>query len=403
MSTLSPIRVALVDDQQLVRSGFGMLINSQPDLEVVLQAGNGIEALAGLAATAADVVLMDVRMPGMDGLETTRRLMERTKAAPSGSWLSELKIVVLTTFDLDEYALAAIQAGASGFLLKDAPPEELLGAIRTVFAGDAVIAPSTTRRLLDHVAPMLSAPSPANDANAAAVASLTAREHEVFVLIANGLSNPEIAAQLFVSEATVKTHVGHILAKLGGAKDVELLRTVAEDRDPRIRREVIVAAAKLDPEEAARLASDFLLDESREVIEAAITTLGTLQAQHAVPKLVDLFYSEESLRPTIINSIARIGGPEAEALLLPATKFRFGKHLGAIYRHDMTLRVAALKGMGLLGTEKSSQALRSMVTRLSNPLLRIFFFPLGGYFRHGDLVKAARDSLGRIEYRLKAA
>ncbi|PYG99047.1 DNA-binding response regulator [Arthrobacter stackebrandtii] len=215
--------MALVDDQQLVRSGFGMLINSQPDLEVVLQAGNGIEALAGLAATAADVVLMDVRMPGMDGLETTRRLMERTKAAPSGSWLSELKIVVLTTFDLDEYALAAIQAGASGFLLKDAPPEELLGAIRTVFAGDAVIAPSTTRRLLDHVAPMLSAPSPANDANAAAVASLTAREHEVFVLIANGLSNPEIAAQLFVSEATVKTHVGHILAKLNARDRVQVV------------------------------------------------------------------------------------------------------------------------------------------------------------------------------------
>ncbi len=223
MSPLSPIRVALVDDQQLVRSGFGMLINSQPDLEVVLQAGNGIEALAGLSATAADVVLMDVRMPGMDGLETTRRLMERTKSAPAGSWLSELKIVVLTTFDLDEYALAAIQAGASGFLLKDAPPEELLGAIRTVFAGDAVIAPSTTRRLLDHVAPMLSAPSPANDVNSAAVASLTSREHEVFVLIANGLSNPEIAAQLFVSEATVKTHVGHILAKLNARDRVQVV------------------------------------------------------------------------------------------------------------------------------------------------------------------------------------
>lgn len=219
----SPIRVALVDDQQLVRSGLGMLINSQPDLDVVLQAGNGIEALAGLSATAADVVLMDVRMPGMDGLETTRRLMERTKAAPSGSWLAELKIVVLTTFDLDEYALAAIQAGASGFLLKDAPPEELLGAVRTVFAGDAVIAPSTTRRLLDHVAPMLSAPSPANDANAVAVASLTAREHEVFVLIANGLSNPEIATQLFVSEATVKTHVGHILAKLNARDRVQVV------------------------------------------------------------------------------------------------------------------------------------------------------------------------------------
>ena len=223
MAPTSRIRVALVDDQQLVRSGFAMLINSQPDLDVVLQAGNGIEALAGLAATAADVVLMDVRMPGMDGLETTRKLMDRTKAAPAGSWLSELRIVVLTTFDLDEYALAAIQAGASGFLLKDAPPEELLGAIRTVFAGDGVIAPPTTRRLLDHVAQMLSAPSPANDANAAAVASLTAREHEVFVLIANGLSNPEIAATLFVSEATVKTHVGHILAKLKARDRVQLV------------------------------------------------------------------------------------------------------------------------------------------------------------------------------------
>lgn len=223
MTPSSPIRVALVDDQQLVRSGLGMLINSQPDLNVVLQAGNGIEALRGLSATAADVILMDVRMPGMDGLETTRKLMERTKVAPAGSWLAELKIVVLTTFDLDEYALAAIRAGASGFLLKDAPPEELLGAIRTVFAGDAVIAPSTTRRLLDHVAPMLSAPSPANDANAVAVASLTAREHEVFVLIANGLSNPEIAVQLFVSEATVKTHVGHILAKLNARDRVQVV------------------------------------------------------------------------------------------------------------------------------------------------------------------------------------
>ena len=223
MVPTSPIRVALVDDQQLVRSGLGMLINSQPDLSVVLQAGNGIEALQRLSATAADVVLMDVRMPGMDGLETTRKLMERSNAAPAGSWLSELRIVVLTTFDLDEYALAAIQAGASGFLLKDAPPEELLGAIRTVFAGDAVIAPSTTRRLLDHVAQMLSAPSPANDVHAADVASLTAREHEVFALIANGLANPEIAKQLFVSEATVKTHVGHILAKLGARDRVQLV------------------------------------------------------------------------------------------------------------------------------------------------------------------------------------
>lgn len=221
--TSTPIRVALVDDQLLVRSGFGMLINSQPDLSVVIQAGNGIDALAQLQGTAADVVLMDVRMPGMDGIETTRRIMERVKSAGQGSWLSQLRIVVLTTFDLDEYALAAIQAGAAGFLLKDAPPEELLGAIRTVYAGDAVIAPSTTRRLLEHVAPLLSAPSPSNDANSAAVAGLTQREHEVFVLIAQGLSNPEIAAQLFVSEATVKTHVGHILAKLNARDRVQLV------------------------------------------------------------------------------------------------------------------------------------------------------------------------------------
>ncbi|WP_269046022.1 response regulator [Paenarthrobacter sp. Z7-10] len=218
-----PIRVALVDDQQLVRSGFTMLINSQPDLEVVVQAGNGHEALAALAVTGADVVLMDVRMPAMDGIETTRQLMERIRTAAAGSRLAELKIVVLTTFDLDEYALAAIQAGASGFLLKDAPPEELLEAIRTVYRGDAVIAPSTTKRLLEHVAPLLRTPSPTKDRHASVVDALTTREREVFILIAQGLSNPEIAAGLFVSEATVKTHVGHILGKLGARDRVQLV------------------------------------------------------------------------------------------------------------------------------------------------------------------------------------
>ncbi len=208
------IRVALVDDQVLVRSGFEMLINSQPDLEVVAQASNGREALAALSATRVDVVLMDVRMPGMDGLEATEKLLERAAAQPAGSAHGELKIVVLTTFDLDEYALAAVRAGASGFLLKDAPPEELLEAIRTVYRGDAVIAPSTTKRLLNHVAPLLREPSTAQAEKAHLVETLTAREHEVFTLIAQGLANPEIAAQLFVSEATVKTHVGHILAKL---------------------------------------------------------------------------------------------------------------------------------------------------------------------------------------------
>lgn len=215
------IRVALVDDQQLVRSGFSMLINSQPDLDVVVEAGNGLQALQALGAAAADVVLMDVRMPGMDGIEATRQLMERAAAAPSGSARAELRVVVLTTFDLDEYALAAIQAGASGFLLKDAPPEELLDAIRTVHRGDAVIAPSTTRRLLDHVAPLLRTQGNERPEHHEAVARLTAREREVFILMAQGRSNPEIAAGLFVSEATVKTHVGHILAKLGARDRVQ--------------------------------------------------------------------------------------------------------------------------------------------------------------------------------------
>lgn len=219
----APIRVALVDDQQLVRSGFGMLINSQPDLTVVVEAGTGGDAVRALRNQTADVVLMDVRMPGMDGIEATRQLMEMAAGAPAGSARAEQKIVVLTTFDLDEYALAAIHAGASGFLLKDAPPEELLEAIRTVHRGDAVIAPSTTRRLLDHVAPMLRSHGAEQPQHQAAVARLTAREREVFELIALGQSNPEIAAGLFLSEATVKTHVGHILAKLNARDRVQIV------------------------------------------------------------------------------------------------------------------------------------------------------------------------------------
>ncbi|MFL4474843.1 response regulator [Paeniglutamicibacter sp. MACA_103] len=212
----NPIRVALVDDQLLVRSGFRMLINSQADLEVVAEASNGREAIASPALAAADVILMDVRMPEMNGIETTEHLLARqSKEAP------DPKVIVLTTFDLDEYALAAIQAGASGFLLKDAPPEELLESIRTVHRGDAVIAPSTTRRLLDHVAPMLRRSALPDSAHVVSVQSLTRREREVFELIALGRSNPEIAGELFLSEATVKTHVGHILAKLNARDRVQ--------------------------------------------------------------------------------------------------------------------------------------------------------------------------------------
>ena len=216
MSKDNHIRVALVDDQLLVRSGFRMLINSQKDLEVVAEASNGREAIASPTLSMADVILMDVRMPEMNGIETTEHLLRNR---PKGTHAP--KVIVLTTFDLDEYALSAIQAGASGFLLKDAPPEELLESIRTVYRGDAVIAPSTTRRLLDHVAPMLRRSSTPDSEHVNAVASLTPREREVFELIANGRSNPEIAAGLFLSEATVKTHVGHILSKLNARDRVQ--------------------------------------------------------------------------------------------------------------------------------------------------------------------------------------
>ena len=198
------IRIVLVDDQELLRTGFRMILDAQQDMTVVGEAADGMAALDLLARCPADVVLMDVRMPKLDGVETTRRLLG---AGLEGT----ARVLILTTFDLDEYAFAAIKAGASGFLLKDVPPAELLTAIRAVYSGDAVVAPSTTRRLLDRFAPML----PATDAPPPpSLAGLTEREREVLILIAQGMSNAEIAGRLVLSEATVKTHVGRILMKL---------------------------------------------------------------------------------------------------------------------------------------------------------------------------------------------
>jgi DNA-binding NarL/FixJ family response regulator len=207
-----PIRVVLVDDQQMVRAGFRMVIDSQPDLTVVGEAGDGAAAVALLQKTPADVVLMDVRMPGTDGIEATRQVT----ALPDAP-----RVVVLTTFDLDEYVVAAIGAGASGFLLKDAAPEDMLAAVRTVHAGDSVIAASSTRRLLQHVAPMLRGAAPSSSVADGQLADLTPREREVLVQMALGASNTEIAAQLFVSEATVKTHVGRVLSKTGSRDRVQ--------------------------------------------------------------------------------------------------------------------------------------------------------------------------------------
>ncbi len=202
-----PIRIILVDDQQLVRAGLTMVVNAQPDMQVVGEAGDGVEAVALVARTPADVVLMDVRMPRQDGIAATAAITA-DPAAP--------RIVMLTTYDLDEYLLAAIKAGASGFLLKDAPPDDLVGAIRTVHSGDAVIAPASTRRLIDHVAHLTEV-----DEDPERFGDLTDREREVLVHVARGLSNAEIATTLYLAETTVKTHVGRILAKLGARDRVQ--------------------------------------------------------------------------------------------------------------------------------------------------------------------------------------
>ena len=252
--TTQPIRVMLVDDQRLVRGGLSMLVNSQPDLQVVMEADDGLAAIDVFdrmvsEGQAPQVILMDVRMPHCDGLEAARRILERD-AQRGVAEEERVRIIMLTTFDIDEYVYSAVRAGASGFLLKDTPPEQLLEAIRTVHRGDAVIAPSATRRLLEHMIPVLDSPAAAPVAesiptNPPAVSSelpkatfipaepaqdyphrelieqLSPREFEVLGLIARGLSNAEITRELVLSEATVKTHVSHVLAKLGARDRVQ--------------------------------------------------------------------------------------------------------------------------------------------------------------------------------------
>ncbi|PWG66293.1 response regulator [Bifidobacterium callitrichidarum] len=263
MNESNSIRVVIADDQELVRAGFAMVIGSQPDMDVVGQAGDGGEAVTLAEALHPDVVLMDVRMPGMDGIEATRRITALTSddALPRST-----RVIILTTFDLDEYVMAAINAGASGFLLKDTEPETLLNSIRTVFNGNAIIAPSATKRLIekmmqdgyatgnapDHAANAGipgagtgtgSSPTAGNPSVGAAVANdphpvytdpelelLTDREREVLVEIAHGLSNQEIADKLFISLPTVKTHVAHILAKINARDRVQAVVFAYDNR-----------------------------------------------------------------------------------------------------------------------------------------------------------------------------
>ena len=261
--TTQPIRVMLVDDQRLVRGGLSMLVNSQPDLQVVMEADDGLAAIDVFdrmvsEGQAPQVILMDVRMPHCDGLEAARRILERDGERGVAEE-ERVRIIMLTTFDIDEYVYSAVRAGASGFLLKDTPPEQLLEAIRTVHHGDAVIAPSATRRLLEQMIPVLDSPAPVVPTAPAAesvpvipsaagselpkatfipaehasfetvqdyphrelIEQLSPREFEVLGLIARGLSNAEITRELVLSEATVKTHVSHVLAKLGARDRVQ--------------------------------------------------------------------------------------------------------------------------------------------------------------------------------------
>jgi DNA-binding NarL/FixJ family response regulator len=205
---MTDIRVAIVDDQELVRMGLRMVLDAQPDVSVVAEAGDGAAAVALAARGGIDVMLMDVRMPGLDGIAAT----ERITAAGSAP-----RILVLTTFDLDEYAFAALRAGASGFLLKDARPPELLGAIRAVHSGDAALAPRVTARMIET---FVDGPAPVDDAR---LDVLTPREHEILVAIGEGLTNDELAARFFLSVSTVKTHISRLLQKLDARDRVQLV------------------------------------------------------------------------------------------------------------------------------------------------------------------------------------
>jgi len=211
-----PIRVLLVDDQSLIRIGFRLVLEAEPDIEIVGEAGDGAEAIAKTAALQPDVVLMDVRMPGIDGIAATAQIVHEHP---------QVRVLVLTTFDLDEYAFGAIRAGASGFLLKDAQRHELVSAVRAVHRGDGALAPRATRALLDHLAtqPAVAASAVAEPPASDPLAELTDRERDVFHAIAQGLSNSETAEAFFLSESTVKTHVGRVLAKLGARDRVHIV------------------------------------------------------------------------------------------------------------------------------------------------------------------------------------
>ena len=214
------IRVAVVDDQALLRAGFGVLLESATDIDIVGSAANGVEAIDLVLHTQPDVVLMDIRMPVMDGLEATRRILADDRCVG-------VRVLILTTFDLDEYVFAALRAGASGFMLKDTPPAELLAGVRLVATGEALLSPSITKHLIET---FIRRPVETVEAQSSTIDVLTDRERDVLALVARGLSNAEIGSELYVSPATVKTHVARILTKLGARDRAQLIVIAYESR-----------------------------------------------------------------------------------------------------------------------------------------------------------------------------